>query len=310
MLETIDFHSKARRAGWAVTAAALLPLALVGCQPRQPVSPQANAPQERVAGERQEQIDSETLRVVQQAGLPETFAFGGRTWRANQVHWVENQPGEATDTGGTAEQPGTGALGMGNYDAVGNLMVNNHQIYRQSGVDEAVTDNIFLRAENVTPPAGEEGATGEAPATGEAMGTNRVAFVEYDATANMVENMELPTVLQATGLPETVQYGGKNWRAQEIQAYDADVFDELKATPQPVGGQSAFIGEDQNTLLLQGELDPSQMTGATGTTGTDTPGTTDESPASEGTTPGTTGTEPGADAQMQTGPIFIRYQAE
>ncbi len=331
MVETTGIYAKARRAGWVLSTVAVLPLALVGCQPRQPVAPQANAPQERVAGERQEQIDTETLRVVQQAGLPETFAFGGRTWRANQVHWIEDEPGEAADIGGAAEQPGTGPLGIGTYRPVGNLMVNNHQVYRQSGTDEAVTDNIFLRAENATPPAGQQvttpeagnapaagetpttgeaGETGQTGETGETAATQRVAFVEYDAGENLVENMELPNILQATGLPETVQYGGKTWRAQEIQVYDADVFDEAKQAPQPIGGQSAFIGEDQEMLLLQAELDPSQMTGATGT---GTPGTTEESPAAEGNAPAAEGNAPGTtgtESQMLAGPIFVRYQAE
>lgn len=347
MLKTFDTHSKVGMAAWW-TAAALLPLALMGCQPRTPVQSQANSPEERVAGERQEQGDSETMRVVQEASLPATFAFGGRTWRAHQVHWIDPNADKEADrtesigttavpggdrsgapgTTSTDVAPGTGKpddnddeKGMGGFVPVATFTISGHQIYRRSDADEAVTDNIYLRAENVRPPAPTTGneATGTSPDAAATEGavsstetSTRMAFVEYDAADNLLENVELSRVIQATGLPETVQYGGKTWKADEVQVYDPDVFDDLKAAPQQINGYPALMGDEKDEIWLQADLDPTMLNTTAGTGTTESPGSTlANQPASEGTAPaqGTTGSPGEAMAGLK-GPIFIKYDAQ
>jgi collagen type VII alpha len=193
---------------WLWTSGAALPLLLAGCGSRQPANNQvAMAPTERVAGSRQ---DDEALRVARDAGLPESFAFGGRTWRAHQVHWIGGNAGSggmtsgtdgaagttgelgATGTSGTsgtasaeggsdagtATSGGSGTAGSttgttgttGTSDATGatpgsdvgssagtssmddfvqvaSFEVQGHPIFTRKDADEAVTDNIYLRAE-------------------------------------------------------------------------------------------------------------------------------------------------------------------
>lgn len=349
MHKTYDSRSSVGHAGWLWTAAALLPLALMGCQPRQPVTSQNNSPEERVAGEREEQGDSEALRVVQEASLPRAFAFGGRTWRAHQVHWVNpggaattttpNAPGTtstdttpgSTGTMGTSATGGDNDNGMGGFVAVGTFMVDGHQIYRCSDADEAVTDNIYIQAENVRPPAnGADGTIGttdaydtaNAPAANAPMGdtatgtgmpgtattntSTRIAFVEYDADENLVDNIALSQLLQATGLPATVQHGGKTWKADEIQVYDADVFDDLKAATQNIGAHTAFMGDDKDKMWLQAELDPTMLNTTAGTTAAT--GTGDS--ASEGAAPSTGTPGSATETVVNTrGPIFVEYEA-
>lgn len=321
---------------WLLLLAVVTPTALAGCGGNQRA--RSNTPTERVAGSRQE---DETARILREAGLPETFAFGGRTWRAHQVHWVDQSPGAAgsatsgTDgaagtTGSMPERtdntpaPGTprntGMPGaIGNFVPVADLRYEGHQIYRQTGADEAVTDNIFLKAENVSPSA----AAGGTAATGTGMGTTggagtastkagennaastspagRVAFIEYDADRNMMQNLTLSQVLPAAGLPQTMKANGKTWTAKELQVYDADVFDNLKRTAQTMDGFEAFQGDDKDTIYVMSKtpVNIPATTAETGTGAANTPGYQPPS-ASEGGTPSGT---------VMLGPVFVRYEA-
>lgn len=326
---------------WLLLLMAVAPTALVGCRTgqRAQTSAPANTPTEKVAGSRQE---DETTRILREANLPETFAFGGRTWRAHQVHWVDLPAGSGsvpttsgTDgaagttgtmpeetrpstkggtTGGTTSVTPAGALA--DFIPVANLQVLGHQIYRQTGVDEALTDNIFLKVENVS--AAGAGASSNAPATGTGAGTtgtagtastNRVAFIEYEASGETMANMELPQVLSMAGLPQTVTMNGKTFTAKELQVYDADVFGKLKPLAQKVGGHYAYQGDDKNTLYLMSEkaVGPSGGAAASnvpGTTGT--PSGTES--ASEGGTTGAGGTTTTETSAEMQGPIFVRYE--
>lgn len=320
---------------WLLLLMAVAPTALVGCRTgqRAQTSAPTNTPTEKVAGSRQE---DETARILREANLPEMFAFGGRTWRAHQVHWVDLPAGSGsvpttsgTDgaagttgtmpeetrpstKGGTTSVTRAGALG--NFIPVANLQVLGHQIYRQTGVDEALTDNIFLKVENVS--AAGAGTSSNAPATGTGTGTtgaagtagaNRVAFIEYEASGETMANMQLPQVLSMAGLPQSVTMNGKTFTAKELQVYDADVFGKLKPLAEKVGGHYAYQGDDKNTLFLMSEkaVGPSGGAAASGnvpgtTTGTET--------AAEGGATGTGGTATTETSAEMQGPIFVRYE--
>jgi hypothetical protein len=314
-------------AGWLLLLAVVAPAALAGCGGNQRA--RSNTPTERVAGSRQE---DETARVLREGSLPETFAFGGRTWRAHQVHWVDQTPGasgtttsgtdgtagttgtmpERTDNTATGTPLDTGMPGaIGNFVPVADLQFEGHAIYRQTGADEAVTDNIFLKAENVSPSAaaGDTAATGTGTGTTGGAGTastnagennaastnpaSRMAFVEYDADVNMMQNLKLSQVLPVAELPQMMKASGKTWTAKELQVYDADVFDDLKPTAQMMNGFEAFQGDDKNAMYVMSKTAVS-MPAATAETGTGAANT----PGSE------TGTEP-----MMLGPVFVRYEA-
>ena len=271
---------------WWVLAGALIPLALAGCGGNQQAR-QTGQPSERVAGERQE---DETIRLVRQAGLPETFAFGGRTWTAHQIHWIE--PTDAARSAANGR--------IGDFIPVAQFQVQGHQIYRQEGLDEAVTDNIFLRADNMPAPASDTSSTGDtgmdsAPGGAPAgtPSTNRIAFVEYDAGGSTMGSMELPQVLTMAGLEQRITHNGKTWIAEEVQVYDADVFDDLKPLTNLIGNHQAFQGDDKDEVYLMADV--TMMPGASTTPNGITPDTT---------TPGTT------DTAMMKGPIFIKYQAQ
>ena len=127
----------------------------------------------------------------------------------------------------------TEAMDMDDFVAMANLKVNGTQIYRKKGADEAFTDNIFLKA---------------------AASGGRTAFIECDAVDNWMDNVDLGRVLKAASLPQTVKWGGKTWKADEVQVYDADVFDDLKPIKGGITGLAGFQGEDRDMLLLQGNL--------------------------------------------------------
>ena len=75
-----------------VWAAALLPLALVGCGSNdQTAQTTAPPPPANTAND-------EVTNVIAQAGLPATFVFGGRSWRGHQVHWLDQESGSGTST--------------------------------------------------------------------------------------------------------------------------------------------------------------------------------------------------------------------
>lgn len=278
---------------WLVIAGAVVPLALVGCGTGQRTS-QSN-PTQRVAGERQE---DETPRLIREAGLPESFVFGGRHWKAHQIHWEEmssigdatTRPGDTTTRpGDTTATPGDTTTRLGDaakYLPVADLKVDGHQIFRQRGVDEALTDNIFIKAENMPARAAKDD---EAKTDA---GAQRVAFVEYDASGSTMADMELSTALTAAGLQQNITHGGKKWVAEEIQVYDADVFDEVAAAPQMMNGHKVYRDKDDaDTLFVMAEV-PMTMPGTTGEGAT-------------GSAPGTTGD--GAAATTR-GTVFIRYE--
>lgn len=292
-------------------AAALVPLVLAGCTgERQAQQP---GPRERVAGERQE---DETMRLVREAGLPETFAFGGRTWRAHEVHRVDHDdmPTPGTDAATDKAPDATGAID--GFIPVADFQVNGHQIYRREGVDEAMTDNIFLRAETMPATTGAAG-TAEMPETGDSATTepgtpgettptaaHRTAFVEYDAASETMENVELPQILSMAGLQESITHGGKTWQAQEMQVYDADVFEDLKRLPQQISGKDAFRGDDADTVYLKSEVtmpQPATPPGAEPPTGAE------HGAEHPGMAPGMA---PGMETAMDPGPVFIRYEAQ
>jgi hypothetical protein len=132
---------------------------------------------------------------------------------------------------------------VGKFVPAPGLAVDGWPIYRGTGLDEKLTDNIYLQA---------EGARKSTPDTLQAEpGT---AFVEYDAGENLVEGLALQQVLQAAGLPESVPEGARTWRADEVQVYDADVFGSLQPLPRPTQGHPAFQGSDPNVMFLQGEI--------------------------------------------------------
>ena len=248
--------------GWV-----LLSLILTGCGGQQaPVPPEAtNGPRTGSSG------SGELAEVLRQAGLPESFAFGGRTWRAHQVHRV-GASGSKPATGDTTGKPGettpagdeTAAAaserGGNAFAPVADLQVEGHQIYHREDVDEAVTDNIYLKAG--MPAAAEHAGAISAglPTTGD-QPVRGTAFVEYDAAGETLSGMALPEIMKAAGLPSTVQHGGKSWTAREIQRYDADLFDEFKRLPQPVQGYSGYQGGDEDRLYLQAEMTASRSGG-------------------------------------------------
>lgn len=279
---------------WALCAIA--PLALVGCVANRNAQTPANGPMERVAGERS---DNEVAQVLQSAGLPETFAFGTRMWKGHQVHHVDRNKIASAPTNTDTPAPGTmpsgpdrstgganpgtnsgdAAKNMFDFMPVADLMVQGHQIYRKAGMDEALTDNIYLMATNST------GADGNAD----------VAFVEYDAADSLMTNMDLNQNLQAANLQATISYGGKTWTAKKVQDYDPDEFDEVKRLPNDIMGHAAYQGDDDDEIYLASEVPVSMSqdtTGTTPTTGTDT--------ATEGTT-----MTPGG---MDKTPIFVLYE--
>jgi hypothetical protein len=192
---------------WVWVAGVLLHLALAGCGPQQSAENTAPpAPSERVAGERQE---DETAQLVRQAGLPESFQFGGRIWKAHQVHRISademntsdksndanksdkddtaigNPPGttdglaltpDGKKTATTDVTPGSDATKSATNSAdtkneiagfipVLDLKVGGHQIYRKKDADEAVTDNIYLKADATSVASGSTttGTTGTTP---------------------------------------------------------------------------------------------------------------------------------------------------
>jgi hypothetical protein len=240
---------------------ALLSLVLAGCRGPQPAVPSQAPNGSRVGSP----VPDELAEVLRQAALPESFAFGGRIWRAHQVHRVgesepeqgpadgDGKPGETTPRGnetasGASERGGNAFVPMADFQ------VDGHQIYHREDVDEAVTDNLYLKAG--TPAAAGEAGTGSTDADVPATGDQPVkgsAFVEYDAAGETLTGVELPEILKATGLPRTVQHGGKTWTARKLQRYDADLFDEFKRVPQPVQGYKAYQGDDKDALYLQAE---------------------------------------------------------
>jgi hypothetical protein len=199
---------------------------------------------------------------------------------------------------------------MGDYIPLPNMTVQGHQIFRKAGADEAVTDNIYLRAQTAaagtaTPPAagttpGEEGAAGAADAA-------QMTFVEYDAASEPLADLELSQILQQAGLPQTVSWNNRNWTAAEMQVYDPDVFDEFKPVAQPIDGHTAFQDDDESRVFLMGEFTPDASMAAggadAGTAAGNTPGVGNT--PGDGTTPGT-GTA--ATTPPAAGPIFVRYE--
>jgi hypothetical protein len=254
-------------------AATLVPLAVVGCRSEQRTV--QVTPTERVAGERQE---DDTPRLVREAGLPPSFAFGGRMWSAHQIHWED-----ATDVGAAATSAGR----MDNYLPVADLQVDGRQIYRQKGLDEALTDNIFLRADSMAAGAGDDSVATDA-------GARRIAFVEYDASGSTMPEMDLAEALAASGMPQNLMHGGKKWVADKVQVYDADVFDEVAAMPEMVGGNKAYREEDDDdTLFVMTEV-PMSASGAAATPGDAT------------NQPGVSAGENAATPSK--GSVFIRYE--
>jgi hypothetical protein len=241
---------KRSSAGWLWIFGAVAPLVTVGCGSR-PADRATDQPRERVAGERTEERlndRDEANRIAKEAGLPAKFAFGGRTWQAHDVHWAapedvkrgapgttdaDSRPDQATEPKTDAGRQATEAMDMDDFVAMANLKVNGAQIYRKKGADEAFTDNIFLKA---------------------ATSGGRTAFIECDAMDNWMDNADLGRVLKAASLPQSVKWGGKTWKADKIQVYDADVFDDLKPVQGGITGVTGFQGEDRDMLLLQGNL--------------------------------------------------------
>jgi hypothetical protein len=276
---------RARVFRWIWAAGLIAPLALVGCQNNRSAQTNPNGPVEKVAGERS---DNEVAQVLQSAGLPETFAFGSRMWKGHQVHHVTRDkiatiPTETdapgTDRSTTGTSSGDAARNTFDYMPVSDLMVQGHQIYRKTGLDEALTDNIFLMASN---------------ATGTEAGSD-VAFVEYDATEELMKNMDLPAILKAANLKATLSHGGRTWSAEKMQVYDPDVFDKVKRLPTEVGGYAAYQGTEKDEIFIMASAPAnlSQDTVASTSPGSDT--------ASEGM-----GAAPGTPV---TAPLFILYEA-
>lgn len=297
------------RKSWVWAACAALPLALTGCQGNRTATTANQPGDQRVAGERQEEPSAEVRAAMQQAGLPERFVFGGRTWLGHEIHRVERNKVAMTSPATVSTPPGPAGAAPDNrakpqegqnpfdYTPVADLQVQGHQIYRKAGMDEALTDNIFLMASGSgTGTTGATGTTTESPSgtsTGGAAGpgeANEVTFIEYDATAD-APTMDLAQALQATGLPQTIQVGGKTLTASEVKLYDPDDFDEI-AKARMVQGHSAYQGDDKDELILMAEPTMS------GTPGTGTPPATGDQATTE--TPG--------GAAMMTGPIFIQYE--
>jgi hypothetical protein len=279
-----------------VVGAAVL-LLTAGCQ-QAPLTGASIQPTERVAGSRQEQRAGsrsssaaprfDDLSVtLRDAGLPGRFAFGGRTWEAHAMQWAsrEDVKSSAPSAGTVTTRPGkkptppgpaagaarqlSEALDLDDFVAMTNLSVNGTQIYRKKGLDEALTDKIFLMA---------------------TMSGNQIGFVEYDPVDNWMDKADLTRVLDATKLPQTVTWGGKNWRAASIQVYDADVFDDLKPVQEKIAGFPAFGGEDDDVLFLQGDL---QAGAAIAPQDTAKPGS-----------------RPTGGLRVRGGPIFVRYDED
>lgn len=300
-----------RRPGIWIACAAL-PLALVGCGGNRAAQTTTPTDDQRVAGERQEEPSAEVRQAMQQAGLPERFVFGGRTWVGHQMHRVDRDDVAMTGTPSVSTPPGPGGAPQVkpqegkdpfDYTPVADLQVQGHQIYRKAGLDEAVTDNIYLMASapntlGTTDGTGAPSTTGEPGATSGDAGEAQVTFIEYDAAGDAA-TMDLSQALQATGLPMTIQQGGRTFTAREVQVYDPDIFDDF-GKAQMVQGHSAYVDDDDKdemVLMGTGSAGMGTGTGTTGETGTTAPPAT-----TEGAT-GETGT-----AAMMEGPIFIRYE--
>jgi hypothetical protein len=300
---------------WMWAAGVFVTLALVGCTPRQA---QNNTPTERVAGARQE--DGDLQQALQQSGLPETLAFGGRTWKAHEVHRVKPDTDD-TGTGDSAATSGTGTTAspagastpsgtaagdttagrdaedrMGGFKPMPGLTVQEHQIFYRTDADEAVTDNLYLQASSAAGATTEStGAAGAPTGTSGAAGTEMV-FIEYEATGDMLSDSDIKEVLQTTNAPPSITAGGKTLKADEVQVYDVDVFKKLQLAPAPMSGHTALQDpDDKNTVYLMAEM----PTGSTGSTSTGSTGTEAATPPS--------GTESGA---TMAGPIFIKYDAD
>jgi hypothetical protein len=275
------------------TAAVILPLALTGCNTR--TAQQQNAPADRVAGERQE-LDPQVAQAMQAANLPVSFFFGGRVWRGHQLHRVSpedaggaagtNAPADTTP--GAADAAGVDGQ-IGDYVPMANMTVQGHQIYRRGGLDEAVTDNIYLRAGAAgTETTGDTGATGDTAAAQ----PGELLFIEYDAADEPLTDLDLQRILTATNLPSNVSWNGRTWQPAEMQVYDPDVFDDLRPVPQSIDGHTGFRreGEDDRVYLMA-EFSPSAMA----------------------TTPGQPGDAAAGDAgvapEIASGPVFVRYEA-
>ena len=242
---------------------ALVPVLALGCGSNRTAGRPTQQQPERVAGER-ESVGDEMGNILKQGGLPRSFQFGGRTWTASQVHWIQGgatgvggNPGSESVRGPVGEQGPEGAQvgqSTGNFRPVANLQVNGLQVFHGADMDESVSDNLYLRmgipGESSTPT----GPAATQPSTG------RTAIIEYDASGDALQGMELAQLLQTGGMPQTVQHAGKTWTAQEVQLYDADVFANMKALPQPINGLTALQGKERNVLLVQGQLPGDPMT--------------------------------------------------
>jgi len=192
--------------------------------------------------------------VVRKAGLPETFGFGGRIWKAHQVHWTDvSETDPRTTIGGQIDK----------FVPVAYLSVNGHDIFRQKGADEALTDNIFLKAANLPVSAATNNPMTADPSK------HRVAFVEYDASGDTMGDMDLSKTLTEARLAAKITHNGKTWVAKELQGYDADVFDEAKPMTEMIVGHQAFqeTGDD-DTMFVMADVPMNMSDSGAATTGT------------------------------------------
>lgn len=316
------------RSKWVWIACAALPLAAVGCQSNRAAQNPAPQDNQRVAGERQEEPRPEVLQAIRDGGLPETFMFGGRVWRGHEIHRTTRDKiggmGSAGNPPGpqNAAKPQQGANPF-DFNPVADLKVEGHTIYRKAGLDEAVTDNIFLMAENTAAAAGSgagttgdgtAGTTGSTPQAGNtstgssSANAGEVVFIEYDPTQSMDTGTDVNQVVQSASLPATVKWNGKTYTPREVQVYDPDVFDEVKAVSGisgMSGSQHAYQGDKKDELFLMGEVSSMPMGG--GTAGTVATGN-ENAPATTGENAPSASTG-SANETMFTGPIFVRYEA-
>lgn len=211
--------------------------------PQQP-APNRPAPEQQVAGERQESPDARVRRAILDAGLPERFVFGSRTWVGQALHHAQRSS-VATPQGEAAEE---GSVPAGGFDfvPVADLSVADHTIYRRSGPDEAVTDSIYLLAPL---PARSPSETANPAAADD------VTLVEYGPVGNRAPT-PLHQALQATGLPQSLQQSGRMYTAREVQVYDPELFDDYSPAPTVRGHQAYVRKGNRNDLLLMGHPIP------------------------------------------------------
>lgn len=298
---------------WLWIALAAAPLAVVGCQGNRTAT-STNAPgDQRVAGERQEEPSPEVMQAIRDGNLPETFMFGGRVWRGHELHRTTRDRVGGMDAAATGSPGSTDSQGGQNafdYHPVADLKVEGHVIYRRGGMDEAVTDNIFLMASGAGATSGAEGATGEGAAgtgtQGAETAANEVVFIEYDPVQSMDASADVNQVIQSAGLPETLTWNGKTFTPREVQVYDADVFDDVEAVQGMTGGHKAYQGDNKNELFVMGEVSSMPMGGGTGDTGT--PGTGTATPGAGETGPAGEPGAAGGETMMFSGPVFVRYE--